>query len=347
MPTTTSVKPRDIVQKTIRYEDVPVCPYYVWVHPEMAPPLARHYGTDAFFGPADKTQSFTGSYTVMTEINALPVWDDGERYVDDYGVEYRRGSTLHVDRPALPEPTLKGYEFPDLTTDRHFSGLDEWLDEQADRFRIVQLGMMHFERSWGMRGMEEILVDMSDNPAFVDELMDGLEAVCMRVIDRLVREFGDRIDAIGLTDDYGTQTSLLISPEQWRRFIKPHVRRMYDRIHSADKLVYMPSCGHVLPIIDDLIDVGGNILQPVQPEAMDVLEVKRRFGDRVCLMGGISTQHTLPYGTPDEVRAEVHHCLEHLGAGGGYIAAPAKPILPGVPIENAIALIDSLVHQPI
>ena len=345
MPTTMTLKPRDVVYQAIRFEEPTPCPYYVWVHPEMVPPLAQRYGADQFFGAADKTQSFAGSYTVLTEINALPVWDNGDRYVDDYGVEYRRGAVLHVDRPALAGPTLKGYEFPDLATDRHFAGLDDWLGKQADRFRIVQLGMMFFERSWGMRGMQDIFLDMSDHPVFVDELMDGLEDVCARVIDRLLREYGDRIDAIGITDDYGTQTSLLISPEQWRRFIKPRLRRMYHRIRSAGKLVYMHSCGHVLPVIGDLIEVGGNILQPVQPEAMDVLEVKRRFGNNLCLMGGISTQKTLPYGTPDQVRAEVRQCLQHLGAGGGYIAAPAKPILPGVPIENAVALIDSLVHQ--
>jgi uroporphyrinogen decarboxylase len=101
----------------------------------------------------------------------------------------------------------------------------------------------------------------------------------------------------------------------------------------------------VFEVIPDLIEVGVNILQPIQPEAMDVFEVKRRFGRDLCLMGGISTQQTLPYGTPDQVRAEVRQCLERLGEGGGYVMAPAKPILPGVPIENAIALIETFVNQ--
>ncbi|MAE67028.1 MAG: hypothetical protein CMJ18_22435 [Phycisphaeraceae bacterium] len=334
--------PRDLILETLKFQQPPACPYYVWVHPEVVPALAEHYGAEQFIGPSDGTQSYAGSCSIMMEINALPVWEQDGRYVDDFGVEFRRGAALHVEQPALPESTLAGYTFPDLATDRHFADLGDRLDAHSDRFRIVQLGMMFFERAWSLRGMEAFFMDLHEHPAFVDDLLDGLESVCTGLIDRLVRDHGGRIDAIGLTDDYGGQSSLLISPEHWRRFIKPHLRRLYDRIHDAGKFVYMHSCGHVLPIIGDLVEVGGNILQPVQPEAMDVLEVKRRFGRDVCLMGGMSTQRTLPYGTPDEVRAEVRDTVARLGAGGGYIAAPAKPILPGVPIENAIALIDEL-----
>jgi len=87
------------------------------------------------------------------------------------------------------------------------------------------------------------------------------------------------------------------------------------------------------------------MLQPIQPEAMDIFEVKRRFGKDLCLMGGISTQHTLHQGTPDDVRREVRACLKDMAAGGGYVMAPAKAILPGVPVENAAALIDAFLKQ--
>lgn len=338
-------KPRDVVFQTLRFEEPDVCPYYIWVDPAMVPPLARHYGPRRFIGPAGGTQSFVGSYTVLKEVAALPVAENGDRFIDEFGVEFRRGSTLHVERPALSEPTLDGYTFPDLSTDKHFAGLDEWINANADRFRIVQLGMMFFERSWFMRGMEDILMDLHLHPEFVDELLDGLEAVCMKVIDRLLRDYGDRIDAIGFSEDYGTQTSMLISPRHWRQFIKPRLARMAQRIHDGGRLVYIHSCGHVTPVIPDLVEIGADMLQPLQPEAMDVFDIKRRFGKQLCLVGGISTQHTLHSGTPEDVRNEVQNCLTHLAAGGGYIMAPAKPILPGVPLENAIALIDAFVDQ--
>jgi len=337
--------PREIVCQSLRFKQPDVCPYYVWVDKEMVPPLARHYGPASFLGPSNGIQTFFSSYTAWKEIVARPVADSGDRFVDEFGIEFRRGSTLHVEQPALHAPTLKGYEFPDLTTDEHFEGMDEWLDANVDRFKIVQLGMLFFERTWFMRGMENILMDLHLEPAFVEELLEGLEAVCMSVIDRLLRDYGDRVDAIGLSEDYGTQKSLLISPAHWRKFIKPHLARMCQRIRSGGKPVYIHSCGHIMPIIPDLVEIGVNILQPIQPEAMDIFEVKRLFGRDLCLMGGISTQRTLHAGTAMDVRKEVQECLSCMAVGGGYVMAPAKPILPGVPLENAIALIDAFVDQ--
>jgi uroporphyrinogen decarboxylase len=339
------LSPRDLVYQTLRYEQPDVCPYYVWVDKEMVPPLASHYGSESFIGPTDGTSNFVGSYTALREVIARPVTENGDLFVDEFGVEFRRGSIPHVERPALNEPSLRGYEFPDLSTDAHLAGLDDWLATNVDRFRIIQLGMMFFERTWFMRGMENILMDLHLHPRFVEELLEGLEAVCMRVIDRLLRDYGDRIDAIGLSEDYGTQTSLLISPKHWRQFIRPHLARLCKRIHEGGKLVYLHSCGHVMPIIPDLVEVGVNLLQPIQPETMDIFEIKRRFGRDLCLVGGISTQHTLHAGTPEDVRRDVNECLTRMAAGGGYIMAPAKAILPGVPLENAIALIDAFVNQ--
>ena len=209
----------------------------------------------------------------------------------------------------------------------------------------MQLGILFWERTWAVRGMEEIMMDMHFHPGFVDGLMDGLEAVCTAVIDRLVAEYGDRIDAIGFSEDYGAQDQMLISPKHWRRFFRPHLKRMFDRIHSAGKTVYMHTCGHVTPIVGELAEIGVEILQPIQPESMDIFGLKREYGRDLCFAGGISTQQTLPYGTPEEVKSESLRCLEIMGAGGGYVAAPAKPILPGVPLENAVALVDTLAGQ--
>lgn len=345
--TSSTPSSRDLVFQALRFEQPPRCPYYVWIHADMVPPLAAHYGADQFIGPPGGTATYAGSDTAMTEIEAQIVKDDGTSYVDEYGVTMRRGAALHAERPPLAEPTLRGYAFPDLSSDDHFAHLDDWIATNADRYRVVQLGWAFFERAWALRGMENFFMDLHAEPAFVDALLDGLEAVCTAAIDRLLRDYGDRIDAIGFTDDYGGQSSLLISPEHWRRFIKPHLARMYRKIHDGGKRVYMHTCGHVRPIVADLIEVGGDILQPIQPEAMDVFELKRAVGRDLCLMGGISTQHTLQQGSPDDIRADVRACLTRLGAGGGYIMAPAKPILPGVPLANAIAVIDAVSQQDV
>jgi len=342
---TAGARPRDVVYRTLRHEQPAACPYYIWVNKEMIAPLAKHYGTEQFIGSANDITIFAGSYTALKEVLALAVSEDGDFFVDEYGTQFRRGNIHHVERPALVEPSLKNYAFPDLTSDEHFEGLDQWARIHAERFKIVQLGQLFFERAWHMRGMESFLMDLHVNPGFVDELLDGLESVCMGVIDRLLEDYGDRIDAIGLSEDYGTQRSLLISPDHWRRFVKPHLARMCARIRDGGKMVYLHSCGHVSPIVADLVEVGVNLLQPIQPEANDIFELKRNFGKDLCLVGGISTQQTLPYGTVQDVRREVQTCLTRMADGGGYVMAPAKPILPGVPIENAIALIDAFVNQ--
>ena len=337
--------PRDVVYQSMRFEQPDVCPYYIWIDKDMVGPLSEVYGPESFVGPEGGTKTFAGSYTAMTEITALPVSDSGDCYTDDFGARFQRGSIPHLERPALAGPNLKGYRFPSLNSDRHFEHLDSWLKANPERFRIVQLGMLFWERSWFMRGMENIMTDMYLNPKFTHGLLDGLQSVCLGVIDRLLKDYGERIDAVGLSEDMGTEKNLMIDPEKWREFIKPRVRQMFERIRTAGKAVYLHSCGHVTPIIPDLVEIGVNILQPLQPEAMDIFEIKRQFGKDLCLMGGISTQRTLPFGGMEDVRGEVQACLKHMASGGGYVMAPAKPILPGVPLENARALIDAFVNQ--
>ena len=336
---------REIVYQSLRFEQPAVCPYYIWIDKEMVRSLSEIYGAENFLGPAGGTKTFAGSYTSMAEILALPVRDSEDRYTDEFGTEFRRGSILHLERPALSGPSLKGYEFPDLSTDEHFTAFDNWLTVNSQRFKIVQLGLMFWERTWYMRGMENIMMDMHLHPKFVGELLDGLEAVCTTIIDKLLRDYGGQIDGIGFSEDYGTEKSLMINPKTWREFIKPRLGRMAERIRAGGKVVYIHSCGHVRPIIGELIEIGVNMLQPLQPEAMDIFEIKREFGKDLCLMGGISTQQTLPYGSVADVKKEVAACLKHMACGGGYVMAPAKPIMPGVPLQNARALIDAFVNQ--
>ena len=337
--------PREVVYQSMRFEQPETCPYYIWIDSEMVEPLSEIYGEENFLGPEGGTKTFAGSYTSNKEVLALPVSDSGDVYVDEYGAKVRRGAELHVEKASLPEPSLKGYEFPDLTTDEHFAGFDEWIQTNPDKFKVVQLGMLFWERTWFMRGMENIMMDMHLHPKFVGELFDGLQDVCLKIIDRLLRDYGGQIDAIGFSEDAGTEKSMLISPEKWREFIKPRLAGMFERIRAGGKAVYIHSCGHVRPIIPDLVEIGVNMLQPLQPEAMDIFEIKREFGKDLCLMGGISTQKTLPFGSVEDVRSEVRACLEHMAVGGGYVMAAAKSIMPGVPVANARALIDAFVDQ--
>ncbi len=333
--------PSKRVWEALAFREADIRPYYIWVDEEMMSPLAQWYGVE------NVKEQVICDHTVMKEIKALHHPAGINHYMDDFGVLWRKVgySVPHVEKPAVSEPSIDGYAFPDLTSDAHFTGLSEWLNAKWDRFKIIQLTELFWERTWSIRGMERIMMDMYDNAPFVDALLENLEATCMAIIERLLHQYGDQIDAIGFSDDMGGQQNMLISPQAWRRFLKPRQRRLYERIRSAGKVVYLHSCGHIEPIVGELIDMGVNILQPIQPEAMDIFSLKAKYGRHLCFAGGISTQHTLPYGTPDQVREETSRCIEVLGNGGGYVVAPAKPILPGVPIDNAVALINTIVGQ--
>ena len=331
--------PRDRVLNSIEHKESDICPYYVSIHPEMVKPLADHYRNPDF------QKNYITNQTVMWEVLPKSTALDGDMFIDEYGCTWREGEKMRVEKPGLNGPSLDGYTFPDLATPEHFEGLDEWLDRYSDRFKIIQLGMMFFERAWGLRGYEALLTDLYDEPVFVDEMLDGLGEMCNRVIDYLLNNFGDRIDAIGLSDDYGADTGMLLSPKMWRRHLLSHIERMYERIHDGGKFVYHHSCGHIDQIIPDLIQIGVDILQPIEPEAMDIMSLKRHYGKRICFAGGISSRKTLPFGSAQDVVEEVQTCLSFMARGGGYIMAPAKPILPGVPLENAVALIDGFVNQ--
>ena len=154
-----------------------------------------------------------------------------------------------------------------------------------------------------------------------------------------------RLDWLWTGDDVAAQRSMMMSPQCWRELIRPHMARALAVGKRRGLWTAYHCCGAIRPIIPDLIDVGVNMLQPIQPEAMNIFELKREFGRDLCLVGGISTQKTLPFGTPQQVRDEVKTCLDVMAEGGGYIMAPAKAILPGVPVENAVALLESFVNQ--
>ena len=131
----------------------------------------------------------------------------------------------------------------------------------------------------------------------------------------------------------------------WRRLIKPVLKRMYARIKGHGKFVAIHTCGDVKEILPDLVEIGVDVLNPFQPEVMDVRKIKKEFGKDLCFWGGVSIQHTLPYGTPDQVKAEVEGLIRDIGRGGGYILAPAHAIPGDVPVENILALLEAAHNQ--
>jgi uroporphyrinogen decarboxylase len=209
--------------------------------------------------------------------------------------------------------------------------------DNPDKFILGQLNFGPFERSWMLRGFENVLADSILNPIFYEELLERITEMQLAQVDKLCEL---PIDGMFFGDDWGDQRGVILGPERWRRFIKPRVARLYERARSAGKIVLTHCCGNVFDIIPDMIEMGLDVLESLQPEAMDVYEIKRKYGKNLRLWGGLGTQQVLPFGSPEDVRGEIRRLMKELGRDGGYILAPAKPLMEDIPTENAVAVIE-------
>jgi uroporphyrinogen decarboxylase len=190
--------------------------------------------------------------------------------------------------------------------------------------------------------MENILMDLVESPAFVEELLDGLMQMHLDALDKLLPL---PFDSIRFGDDFGAQKGLIMGLRYWRKYLRPRLAKMYGRARAAGKIVSIHSCGDNSEIMGDLIDIGVQIFNPAQPEANDLPALKKKFGRHITFEGGIGTQHTLPLGTPDEVRQEVRGCRRDLAPGGGLIMTTTKPIRPDVPTANAAACVEAIIAE--
>ena len=265
---------------------------------------------------------------------------------DEFGVVWDRTVDKDIGVPVEPlitEPTAKALdacEFPDTGGDTggsRWDGFAEWVAANPDRFRVCNIGFSLYERAWTLRGMANLMMDMIENPEFVDDLLDRICDWNLEIVDGFLEQ---DIDCIHFGDDWGQQHGLQMGPAHWRRFIKPRQARMYGKVRDAGIHASQHSCGDVREVFPDLIEIGLECFNPFQPEVMDVREMKRLYGDRLAFYGGISTQRTLPYGTPDDVKAEARMMIDQIGAGGGYILSPAHDTPPDVPLENMLALLE-------
>jgi len=194
--------------------------------------------------------------------------------------------------------------------------------------------------SW-MRGMDQLCLDMYLNKKYVHTLVEKITEVIIGFFDVLLREVGPYIQIVEWADDLGSQKGLLFSPEMYREFFKPAEKKVINFIKShTDAKLLFHSCGSIVDLLEDLIEIGVDIINPIQPLAagMDPQTLKKRFGGRVCFHGGIDEQQLLPNATPTEVETEVKRVIQILAPNGGYIVAPSHNIQIDVPCENVIAI---------
>jgi len=276
----------------------------------------------------------------------FPPEDVGNNCIRDYfGVIWDRSRDKDIGvikGHVLENPSLANYRFPDPHSERMIGGVAERCAANPDLFRTFDIGFSLYERAWTLRGMENLLVDFYENPGFARDLLRSIADFNIAVMQDVLKY---DIDAFYFGDDWGDQRGLQMGRDLWMEFIQPELKRMYAVARHAGKYVTIHSCGKVDEIFDDLIDIGVNCFNPFQPEVMDVAILMKKHHGRLAFHGGLSTQKTLPYGSPEDVRRETRKLLE-LGQNGGYIFAPSHAVEGDAPVENIVAFVDTLRAQP-
>jgi uroporphyrinogen decarboxylase len=215
---------------------------------------------------------------------------------------------------------------------------------QADGERCLMASNGNiFETAWYMRGFEQMFMDMALAPELAHGILSRVTDFYIEYFRRILSAAPGAIDLVFTADDIGGQNGLLLSLEMWEQFIKPYHVRLNAVIHEHGARVIYHSDGGVMDAVPGLIDMGIDVLQALQFDAagMDPVALKQNYGARLCFAGGVSVQKTLPFGTPDQVRAEVEHLIATLGRAGGYILGPSHAIQAGTPVENIYAMFET------
>lgn len=267
---------------------------------------------------------------------------------DEWGAACVHLANTDDDRTFFPLRNIStagevdAYPWPDMGADYRYAGLAERIAGlQADGFPVFVGGGNFFESVWNLRGFEALMLDMAEGSAVARRLFQRMAELQVRCAEQAARSGADILQT---GSDVATQRGLLMSRSMWREYIFPMMR---DCIQAAkrikpDILVLYHSCGNVVDLVDDFIGAGIDILNPCQPEAMDIFELKRRYGKALAFHGGIGVQGVLPFGTPQAVRDMVRKTIDIMAEGGGYLCSLAHTLRPEVPWENCMAFVETV-----
>jgi uroporphyrinogen decarboxylase len=281
-----------------------------------------------------------------------------DSYVDEWGVRYRAARSgneiLYFDAVESPLAAaascgeIERYRWPDPRDPGRTRGLREKAIAMRDGTECAIVGHMGdtsiFQACTSLRGMERFLLDLAADAKMAQALMEMVLEVQLVKMERYLDEVGEYIDVVCIGDDFAGQQAPLISPALFRAMIKPYLKRYCELIkRKTSAPLHLHSCGAVRDLLSDLIDIGVDIINPVQVSAagMDPAVLKKKFGKSLSFWGGIDTQRILPYGTPEDVRNEVTRISRILGKGGGYVLNPVHNVQPDVPPQNILAMYET------
>ncbi len=264
---------------------------------------------------------------------------------DLFGVEWMAskdgGDVGIIAGYPLEEDEFGDYQFPEVKKDFASEICSQLEADKKEHFTMFSITMGYFERSWSLRGMEDIMVDMCINEEFTYQLYQKILDHHLELLDTVLdRDF----DAVYFGDDWGQQRGSIMGPNLWRKYIKPGFKEMFEKVKSKGKYIVLHSCGDIEEFFPDLIDMGLDVYNTVQPEIYDLKKIKQEYGKDLTFYGGISTQQFLPFAAPDQVREKTKEILDIMYRDGGYILSPTHTATPDIPAENLLAMIETAKH---
>lgn len=334
------VNSRKRVFKAINIEKPDRVPLFAEVVPEVEDKLYRKYGLRG-----NKLLTHLGNDIVNCPVGVADSWGKiyrNETDRDEWGIgfgtiKHGHGSYAEIIFKPLEKATmeeLKAFKVPNPYQEARYYGVIKMKEEFGAHYAtMVDLTCTIFELAWYLRGMDNLLMDMVINKEFVNLLMDKILEFYVPAGKKLA-SIG--VDIIWIGDDVGMQNGMIMSPEMFREFLKERYRLLIEEIKKTNEKVKIAfhSDGFITPIIEDLIEVGVDILNPVQPKCMDPAQIKERFGEDLCFMGTIDEQETLPFATIEGLKQEILKRVKTVGYNGGLILGPTHNIQNDTSIEK-------------
>lgn len=351
------MKPRERVEIALNHEKPDRCPVQMDYTPEFQSRLQEDTHGRFSGGQKDEVEQIVWGDMRNASVGwCTSYYLDDKPYTDEWGVgwdiqpyetPFGVGNYTEISsHPLADDSAISSYKAPDPNRPELYRTAEKMVMEQKDEYWIV--ATVHttiFETAWALRGFQQMLLDLAINPDLVNQLLDIPHQYHLAVAKKLTK-IG--VDMIFLGDDVGAQNNMLISPEMWRIFLKPRMATIIAELKeiNPDLKVAYHTDGNVEPIIPELIEIGLDVLNPIQPAAMDPAKIKNAYGDRLCFWGTIDEQYTLPFGTQDDVSNEVKTRLKTVGYDGGLILAPTHAIQLDTPLENFWAMVDTILNSP-
>ena len=334
------------VHAALKREPVDRIPIFMWFHPETAVRLAKlleippNYVSEAMGD--DVRQTWVNNNYAM---EGIVHQNDGETHVDDWGVEWIKQGPFNQIKTypllnATPEENLR-FQFPRHRIDSLLKNMEPVIALAENYFIGCDVSPCLFEMICRLRGMEHAILDLADNSELSNTLLEKSADFAIEISEKACNQF--ELDWLWTGDDVGGQLAMIMNPQCWRDLIRPHLQKIFNVGKSKGLWVAYHSCGAIRPIIPDLIEMGLDVLNPIQCNCpgMDPIELKKDFGKYLTFMGGVDTVNLLPNGSVEDVRRETAKLIEGMTIdGGGFILAASHTVPPETPMDNIFAMYD-------